>query len=92
MYDVLTVPPGATEKTDAIAVRLDHEARCSVVVMIPYLICTTPRSGSWLLSEGLASTSLAGNRRLWYGSPTWAKGVVIGVPVVVGGATYIEER
>ena len=31
-----------------------------------YLICTTPRSGSWLLSEGLASTSLAGNPREWF--------------------------
>jgi LPS sulfotransferase NodH len=31
-----------------------------------YIICTTPRSGSWLLSEGLASTSLAGNPREWF--------------------------
>jgi hypothetical protein len=38
VYDVLTVPPGATEKTDAIAVRLDHEAGYSVVVMIPYRV------------------------------------------------------
>ncbi len=36
VYDVLTLPPGASEKTDAIAVRLDHEAGYSVVVMIPY--------------------------------------------------------
>lgn len=36
VYDVVTVSPGATEKTDAIAVRLDHEAGYSVVVMIPY--------------------------------------------------------
>jgi hypothetical protein len=36
VYDVMTVPPGATEKTDAIAVRLDHQAGYSVVVMIPY--------------------------------------------------------
>jgi LPS sulfotransferase NodH len=31
-----------------------------------YIICTTPRSGSWLLSEGLASTSRAGNPREWF--------------------------
>jgi hypothetical protein len=36
VYDVRTVPPGATEKTDAIAVRLDHRSGYSVVVMIPY--------------------------------------------------------
>jgi hypothetical protein len=36
VYDVRTIPPGATEKTDAIAVRLDHQAGYSVVVMIPY--------------------------------------------------------
>jgi hypothetical protein len=28
-----------------------------------YIICTNPRSGSWLLSEGLAATALAGNPR-----------------------------
>jgi LPS sulfotransferase NodH len=31
-----------------------------------YIIATNPRSGSWLLSEGLASTSLAGNPREWF--------------------------
>jgi LPS sulfotransferase NodH len=31
-----------------------------------YIICTNPRSGSWLLSEGLASTSLAGHPREWF--------------------------
>jgi LPS sulfotransferase NodH len=31
-----------------------------------FLICTTPRSGSWLLSDGLASTSRAGNPREWF--------------------------
>jgi LPS sulfotransferase NodH len=31
-----------------------------------YVICTNPRSGSWLLSEGLASTALAGNPREWF--------------------------
>jgi hypothetical protein len=36
VYDARTIPPGATEKTDAIGVRLDHQAGYSVVVMIPY--------------------------------------------------------
>jgi LPS sulfotransferase NodH len=31
-----------------------------------YLICSSPRSGSWLLSEGLASTARAGNPREWF--------------------------
>src|SRR5271166_6123634 len=31
-----------------------------------YIICTNPRSGSWLLSEGLAATALAGNPREWF--------------------------
>lgn len=33
---------------------------------ISYVICTNPRSGSWLLAEGLASTGLAGNPREWF--------------------------
>jgi LPS sulfotransferase NodH len=33
---------------------------------ISYIICTNPRSGSWLLSEGLATTNLAGNPREWF--------------------------
>lgn len=31
-----------------------------------YIICTTPRSGSWLLSEGLESTGLGGRPREWF--------------------------
>jgi LPS sulfotransferase NodH len=31
-----------------------------------YIICTNPRSGSYLLSDGLASTGLAGNPREWF--------------------------
>jgi LPS sulfotransferase NodH len=31
-----------------------------------YIICTNPRSGSWLLSDGLASTGAAGNPREWF--------------------------
>lgn len=33
-----------------------------------YIICTNPRSGSWLLSDGLSSTSVAGNPREWFNS------------------------
>src|ERR1700677_2989140 len=33
---------------------------------ISYVICTNPRSGSWLLSEGLGSTKVAGNPREWF--------------------------
>jgi LPS sulfotransferase NodH len=33
---------------------------------LTYFICTNPRSGSWLLSEALASTELAGNPREWF--------------------------
>lgn len=33
---------------------------------LTYVICTLPRSGSWLLSEGLGSTSVAGNPREWF--------------------------
>ncbi|MBB6249405.1 Stf0 family sulfotransferase [Rhodanobacter sp. A1T4] len=31
-----------------------------------YIICTNPRSGSWLLSEGLTASGLAGNPREWF--------------------------
>ena len=31
-----------------------------------YVICTNPRSGSWLLSEGLAATGVAGHPREWF--------------------------
>jgi LPS sulfotransferase NodH len=33
---------------------------------VSYAICTNPRSGSWLLSEGLGSTTVAGNPREWF--------------------------
>lgn len=35
-YDIRTLPPGATEKTDAVAVRLDHASGYSVLVVFPY--------------------------------------------------------
>jgi LPS sulfotransferase NodH len=31
-----------------------------------YIICTNPRSGSWLLAEGLTATARAGNPREWF--------------------------
>jgi trehalose 2-sulfotransferase len=33
---------------------------------VSYIVCTNPRSGSWLLCEGLASTRVAGNPREWF--------------------------
>jgi hypothetical protein len=37
-YDVQTIPPGATSKTDAVAVELDHRDNYSVVVLFPYTV------------------------------------------------------
>ena len=37
-FDVRVVPPGESEKTDAIAVRLDHAGGFSVIVFHPYRI------------------------------------------------------
>ncbi len=34
--------------------------------LMTFIICTNPRSGSWLLSDGLASSGLAGNPREWF--------------------------
>ena len=36
VYDVLTVPPGKTQKTDAICVGLEHQSGQSVSVFLPY--------------------------------------------------------
>jgi hypothetical protein len=38
IYDVRTMPPGATDKTDAVAVELDHRDSYSVIVLFPYII------------------------------------------------------
>lgn len=35
-YDVRVIPPGFEEKTDAIAVALDHKDNYSVIVLFPY--------------------------------------------------------
>lgn len=39
-YDIRTVPPGQTEKTDAIAIALDHRDGLSVVMVYAYKIGT----------------------------------------------------
>lgn len=36
-YDVYVVPPGAGDRTDAIAVELDHRDEYSAVVFVPYV-------------------------------------------------------
>ena len=36
IYDVRTIPPGATEKSDAIAIDLDHRDGMSITMLIPY--------------------------------------------------------
>jgi hypothetical protein len=37
-YDIRTIPPGQTQKTDAIAVNLDHRGGMSIVAIYPYSI------------------------------------------------------
>jgi hypothetical protein len=39
VYDVRVVPPGKTERSDAIAVAVDHRDNYSVVVIFPYAVC-----------------------------------------------------
>jgi len=38
VYDVKTIPPGRSEKTDAVAIALDHRDNYSVEVYFPYSI------------------------------------------------------
>jgi hypothetical protein len=38
VYDVRVIPPGTSEKIDAVAVELDHKDNYSVVVFFPYTI------------------------------------------------------
>jgi hypothetical protein len=38
VYDIRTTPPGQTEKTDAVAVDLDHRDGLSVIMAYPYKI------------------------------------------------------
>lgn len=55
LCDVLVVPPGKTERQDAIAVRLDHRDDYSIVVLFPYLMS---ESGALTVDEPFAT---AGN-------------------------------
>jgi hypothetical protein len=38
VYDIRVIPPGASEKSDAIAIGLDHRDNYSVVVILPYVL------------------------------------------------------
>jgi hypothetical protein len=38
VYDIRTIPPGQAQKTDALAVNLDHRGGMSIVVIYPYSI------------------------------------------------------
>ena len=38
VYDIRTIPPGQTDKTDAVAVDLDHRDGLSLVMVYPYKI------------------------------------------------------
>ena len=38
VFDIRVAPPGAEEKTDAVAVALDHKENYSVIVVYPYQI------------------------------------------------------
>ncbi len=48
-YDIRTIPPGQTQKTDAIAVNLDHRGGMSIVAIYPYSIDNNKviRGKSW---------------------------------------------
>lgn len=52
-YDVRVAPPGAREKTDAIALNLDHRDNYSVTVFFPYTINDgEPEIGDAFASSG----------------------------------------
>ncbi len=53
VYDVRVVPPGANEKTDAIALNLDHRDNYSVTVFFPYALSEgEPQIGDAFASAG----------------------------------------
>ena len=57
----------AARRIARVRLRAHAHARGSVEApATSYVICTTPRSGSWLLSEGLAASGRAGNPREWF--------------------------
>ena len=37
-YDIRTIPPGSTEKKDAVAIELDHRDGMSIIMIYPYVI------------------------------------------------------
>jgi hypothetical protein len=39
-YDIRAIPPGQTQKTDAVAVDLDHRDGMSIIVIYPYAVGT----------------------------------------------------
>jgi LPS sulfotransferase NodH len=62
--------------------------RCS------YLICTSPRSGSWLLSDALEATGLAGRPREWFhrnAEIERCQGWNIPLPTKTGYAPYLSR-
>jgi hypothetical protein len=61
VYDARTVPPGATQRADAIAMRLDHIGGYSVIVMIPYSL----RPGGDLVKGPIFATK--GDRSIFPG-------------------------
>jgi len=56
VYDIRVVPPGSTEKQDAIAVNLDHREAYSVVVVFPY---TFSEAGALKLGSPFAQPGAA---------------------------------
>ena len=63
-YDIRTIPPGSKDKTDAVAVRLDHAGGYSVVVVFPYRISSqhAVTSGEPFGSKGSADIFQMGSR------------------------------
>jgi hypothetical protein len=46
IYDVRIVPPGQTEKSDAVAIDLDHRDGMSVIMYFPYRL-TSEKKVIW---------------------------------------------
>lgn len=58
-----------------------------------YVICTSPRSGSWLLSEGLQATKIAGRPREWLhkvAEENCSKEAGLPLPSEVGYTDYLD--
>ncbi len=53
VYDVRVLPPGASQKSDAIALNLDHRDNYSVIVFMPYVIADGgPVLGELFVNDG----------------------------------------